>query len=132
MPADGPDLGAAALRYDLTLSTELTGGFLDLAILGVGDDGHVCGLFPGHRALLDDDLRVVAVTDAPKPPSRRLSLTLPFLRRTREIWLVMLGSRKLPVLQAALDRSRRLTPLDLIIQQAKDVRVFTDQAIHRG
>ena len=131
MPADHPNLAEAALHYDQTLADELRDGFLDLAILGVGDDGHVCSLFPGHRALINDDLRVVAVEDAPKPPPRRLSLTLPFLRQTKKIWLVMLGSRKLPVLQAAMNKTQRLTPLDLLLQQAKDVTVFTDQVIHR-
>lgn len=131
MPADLPNLGEAALHYDQTLANELRNGVLDLAILGVGDDGHVCSLFPGHRALINDHLRVVAVEDAPKPPPRRLSLTMPFLRQTRKIWLVMLGSRKLPVLHAAMSRTQLQTPLDLLMYQAKDVTVFTDQVIHR-
>lgn len=131
MPADLPNLGEAALHYDQTLAHELRDGTLDLAILGVGDDGHVCSLFPGHQALAYDDMRVVAVEDAPKPPPRRLSLTLPFLQQTKQIWLVMLGARKLPVLYAAMSRTQRLTPLDLLLQQAKDVTVFTDQVIHR-
>jgi 6-phosphogluconolactonase len=131
MPADLPNLDEAALHYDQTLAHELHNGVLDLAILGVGDDGHVCSLFPGHQALTNDELRVVAVEDAPKPPLRRLSLTLPFLAQTKRIWLVMLGSRKLPVLYAAISRTQRLTPLDLLLHQAKDVTVFTDQVIHR-
>ena len=76
MPADTPNLGQAALWYDDALATELDGGALDLAILGVGEDGHICSLFPGHQALLQNDLRAVAIEDAPKPPARRLSLTL--------------------------------------------------------
>lgn len=132
MPADLPSLGEGALHYDQTLAHELRDGALDLAILGVGDDGHVCSLFPGHHALVYDDLRVVAVEDAPKPPPRRLSLTLPFLIQTKQIWVVMLGARKLPVLYAAMSRTQRLTPLDLLLQHAKDVTVFTDQVIHRA
>jgi 6-phosphogluconolactonase len=132
MPADMPALGSAAMRYDTTLATELRSGGLDIALLGVGEDGHICSLFPGHRALLADDLRVVAVEDAPRPPPRRLSLTLPFILRTKKIWLIAVGPRKLPVLQAALSRTQRTTPLDLLLQQAKDVTVFTDQIIRRG
>lgn len=132
MPADQPVLTTAAMKYDTTLAAELKSSGLDLALLGVGEDGHICSLFPGHRALMADDMRVVAVDDAPKPPPRRLTLSLPFVLRTRKIWLIAIGPRKLPVLQAALSRTRRVTPVDLLLQQAKDVTVFTDQIIRRS
>ena len=131
MPADIAELGQAALKYDEELTTLLGGGPLDLALLGVGEDGHVCSLFPGHKALLQNDLRAVAVEDAPRAPKRRLSLTLRYLLQTRRIWLVAVGPRKLPVLQAALSKTQRSTPLDLVLNQAKDVTVFTDQVIRR-
>jgi 6-phosphogluconolactonase len=75
-------LGTAAMKYDALLARELKSNGLDLALLGVGEDGHICSLFPGHRALLADDLRVVAVEDAPKPPPRRLTLSLPSVRES--------------------------------------------------
>ncbi len=125
-------LGTAAMKYDMLLARELKNGGLDLALLGVGEDGHICSLFPGHRALMVDDLRVVAVEDAPKPPPRRLTLSLPFVLGTKKIWLIAVGPRKLPVLHAALSRTQRTTPLDLLLHQAKDVTVFTDQIIRRA
>jgi 6-phosphogluconolactonase len=128
MPTELP-LGEAAMQYDEALARELGGGALDLAILGVGEDGHVCSLFPGHKALLQEDLRAVAVEDAPKMPRRRLSLTMRFVLQTRTIWLVAVGPRKLAVLHTALSKTQRSTPLDLLIHQAKDVTVFTDQVI---
>ena len=131
MPADTPQLGQAALWYDDALATELNGGPLDLAILGVGEDGHICSLFPGHKALLVEDLRAVAIEDSPKPPARRLSLTLRYVLQTKQIWVIAIGARKLPVLRAALEKTSRSTPLDLLMRQAKDVTVFTDQIIHR-
>ena len=124
-------LGTAAMKYDMLLARELKNGGMDLALLGVGEDGHICSLFPGHRALMVDDQRVVAVEDAPKPPPRRLTLSLPFVLRTKKIWLIAVGPRKLPVLHAALSRTQRTTPLDLLLHQAKDVTVFTDQVIRR-
>jgi len=131
MPADTPQLGQAALWYDDALATELNGAPLDLAILGVGEDGHICSLFPGHKALLVEDLRAVAIEDSPKPPARRLSLTLRYVLQTKKIWVIAIGARKLPVLRAALEKTSRSTPLDLVMRHAKDVTVFTDQTIHR-
>jgi 6-phosphogluconolactonase len=128
MPAELP-LAEAALKYDADLTAELEGGALDLALVGVGEDGHVCSLFPGHQALLQDDLRAVAIEDAPRAPARRLSLTLRFLLQTRKIWLIAAGPRKLPMLQTALSKTQRSTPLDLLVQQARDLTVFTDQVL---
>ena len=125
-------LGSAAMRYDTLLARELRSGAMDLALLGVGEDGHICSLFPGHRALQIDDQRVIAVEDAPKPPPRRMTLSLSFVVETKVIWLIAIGPRKLPVLQAALSRTQRTTPLDLLLHQAKNVTVFTDQVIRRG
>jgi 6-phosphogluconolactonase len=130
MPTELP-LAQAALKYDAELAAELDGGPLDLALLGVGEDGHVCSLFPTHPALTQNDLRTVAVEDAPKPPPRRLSLSMRFVLQSRHIWLIAIGPRKLPVLQAALARTQSATPLDMVLQQAKHVTVFTDQVIRR-
>lgn len=131
MPADHVDLRSAVMQYDQLLVQELRGGALDLAILGVGEDGHVCSLFPGHRALLADAQRVVAVEDSPKPPPRRLTLTMSFLLQSRRLWLLALGPRKLAVLQAAIARTRNSTPLDLLLRRGKHVTVFTDQVIRQ-
>jgi 6-phosphogluconolactonase/glucosamine-6-phosphate isomerase/deaminase len=131
MPAEAPSLEQAAVWYDNALATELGDRPLDLAILGIGEDGHICSLFPGHKALLVDDLRATAVEDAPKPPPRRLTLTLKFVLQTKTIWVIAIGSRKLPVLHAAINKTSHSTPLDLLMRQAKDVTVFTDQVIRR-
>jgi 6-phosphogluconolactonase len=130
MPAEA-NLAQAAIWYDEVLATELDEGPLDLAILGVGEDGHVCSLFPGHPALMQDELRTVAIEDAPKPPARRLSLTLQYVMQTKKIWLVAVGQRKLPVLQAAINKTGSSTPVDLLMRHGKDVTVFTDQTIRR-
>lgn len=131
MPTDRMPLGEAALWYDDMLAGQLGNGPLDLALLGVGEDGHICSLFPGHRALMQEDLRVVSMEDAPKPPPRRLSLSLRYLLQTKSIWLIALGPRKLPVLRAAINKTSTATPVDLLMRHGRDVTVFTDQQIRR-
>ena len=131
MSATGTDLEAAAAEYDRVLGRELRDEPLDLAILGVGEDGHVAGLFAGHPAL-DELTRVAAVHDAPRAPYRRLTLSLSFLISTAEIWVVALGERKRALVQAAARRMHTNTPLDLLLRHAPQVTIFTDQAVGRG
>jgi 6-phosphogluconolactonase len=90
---DFATVAEAAAAYGRELRTHGGGGF-EVVMLGVGPDGHVASLFPGHPALDTDDDIAVAVTDSPKPPPERISLTLPALNRTRATWLVVSGSEK--------------------------------------
>ena len=71
-------------------------------LLGVGPDAHVASLFP-HFAQLDvDDPIAVAVTDSPKPPPDRISLTFPGLNRTHEVWFLVSGEDKADAVARAL------------------------------
>jgi 6-phosphogluconolactonase len=102
---------------------------LDVLILGVGDDGHVCSLFPGHRALMEESARVLVIEDSPKPPPRRLTLSLNYVLRSKQLWIVAVGERKRTLLQRAVQRQETSTPLDLVVAQGREVVIFTDQAL---
>jgi 6-phosphogluconolactonase len=78
----------------------------DVLLLGVGQDGHVASLFPGHPTLHDDARTVVGEPDSPKPPPRRVSLTYPAIRAAREVWLVVAGDDKAEAVAAALTGAR--------------------------
>ena len=67
---------------------------LDIALLGVGPDGHVASVFPGHPELEIEEATVVAVHDSPKPPPLRVSMTLPLIRTAAHVWFVVAGEDK--------------------------------------
>jgi 6-phosphogluconolactonase len=129
MMGEAEDLAAAAADYEARLRADLSRGALDLIILGIGEDGHICSLFPGHDGLAVADRWVMAIDDSPKPPSSRLTLTMPFVLAAAEIWVVVVGARKLPVLQHAVARQTAETPLDLVVAHGARVTIFTDQAV---
>lgn len=105
MPASGGvysnDPVAAAAAYRRLVRAAGQQGF-DVCFLGVGEDGHVASLFPGHPAESERDHPVVAVTASPKPPPSRITLTLPVIRRCREVFLLATGTAKASAVAASL------------------------------
>jgi 6-phosphogluconolactonase len=98
---DAATVAEAAESYGRELRTHGSGAF-EVVMLGVGPDGHVASLFPGQPTLDIDDEIVAPVTNSPKPPPERVTLTLPTLNRTRATWLVVSGSEKAPAVARAV------------------------------
>lgn len=100
MPSDdGTPVTEAAARYEAKIRRHVVAPF-DIVMLGMGPDGHVASLFPGSPHL--DATGVVGVTDSPKPPPARISLTFELLNHAREIWLLVTGEGKSPAVARAL------------------------------
>jgi 6-phosphogluconolactonase len=59
-------------------------------------------LFPHTPAVLEKNRLVVGVEDSPKPPPRRITLTLPAVNRSREVWFVVSGDEKADAVAAAV------------------------------
>ena len=91
--------GAAA--YSEELRTYGAGEF-DILMLGVGPDGHIASLFPGFPQLDVSDEIAVGVTDSPKPPPERITLTFPALNRSRSVWFLVSGEGKAEAVARAL------------------------------
>ncbi|RDH76704.1 6-phosphogluconolactonase [Mycolicibacterium moriokaense] len=110
MPASdgefGDDIDAAALAYENVLAALADGDepapVFDVHLLGMGGEGHVNSLFPHTPAVRESARQVVAVVDSPKPPPRRITLTLPAVQRSREVWLVVAGAEKADAVAAAV------------------------------
>ena len=102
----GDDLDAAALAYEQVLAANAEPGeptpFFDVHLLGMGPEGHINSLFPHTPAVREDSRMVLGVHDSPKPPSRRITLTLPAIQRSREVWLIVSGAGKADAVAAAI------------------------------
>ena len=100
----GDDLEAAAAGYEQLLDETFAEAAteFDVHLLGMGPEGHVNSLFPDTAAVQETERLVVGVTDSPKPPPRRITLTLPAVARSREVWLVVSGEGKADAVAAAL------------------------------
>jgi 6-phosphogluconolactonase len=76
---------------------------LDVALLGIGEDGHTASLFPDHPEVNDSSGALcLPVRNSPKPPPERVTLSLPVLRAARYSLLLVVGSAKAEALGATL------------------------------
>lgn len=93
MPVEAGDLDKAALDYQEILRS-ITGEppVLDIVHLGLGADGHTASLVP-NDAVLDETRNEVAITAAYQG-NRRMTLTLPCLKRARQVVWLVTGSEK--------------------------------------
>lgn len=110
----GAERGAAAY------ADELGDTVMDLTLCGMGPDGHTASLFPDHPQL-DAAGRTAAITDAPKPPPARITLTLPALNASRRLMLLVTGADKSGALARVLAGPDRSTPASLLDRDKLDV-----------
>ena len=142
VPTDGT-VEEAAQRYDQILRSVLPQAEprLDLALLGMGADGHTASIFPGSRLLagVDDDFllddpetgplrsdlptpsldsfgseRLCApVYDAPKPPAQRVTMTPYVLNLARQVIVLVAGDDKVAAVSAALESDARVAEIPI-------------------
>ncbi len=98
-------LARAARAYQDELESELgTDGTLDVALFGVGPDGHFASLFPDREEVLvsDPSIKALGIAHSPKMPPLRVTLTVPFIQQSEAVWVFAAGERKAQAVGNAL------------------------------
>ena len=119
---DGETGQAAVKRVSAAFTRDFQGA-LDVALLGMGEDGHLASLFPGHRLLDDTSDDFAWLDDSPKPPKGRVTMTRKVLAQPRLTRFVLAtGESKRPALQQLLQGDSSLP-----IARLGPITVITDQ-----
>ena len=92
------ELAAAAAHYARELELEIGSKAFDAVVLSMGEDGHIASLFPG---ILDpqEPRAAISVTNSPKEPPLRISLSLARLASAHSIYIFCLGEGKIEALK---------------------------------
>jgi len=124
---DAPDAVWHPLKVELgcegaaaAYAEELGDTVIDVALNGMGPDGHTASLFPGHPQLNATGV-AVCVRDSPKPPPERMTLTLGKLNEARRIVLLVTGAEKAPMLARVLAGSDPDVPASLLSRDRLEI-----------
>ena len=107
-------------------------GKLDAVLLGMGEDGHICSMFPGSptlKTLLTTALEpavfgVPPGRDGMAPPQERISLNIPYLARARRVVLALTGAKKRAVFEAEATGDPAVQPIAALIASGAPLEVL--------
>jgi 6-phosphogluconolactonase len=115
----------AASQYDTEIRTVVSAG-LDVALVGMGADAHVCAMFPGSRAV-DEKQQLCLAVDRPDGMTG-LTLTPPALLGARKVLLIVTGQGKAATVKRVIEGNESVTSAPVrILAGHPDVTFLLDQ-----
>lgn len=111
-------------------------GRLDAVLLGMGEDGHICSMFPHSptlKTLLTPDLPpavfgVPIGRDGLVPSMERLSINLPYLAQAGRVVLAITGRQKRAVFERDAAGDPTVTPIAALIAANVPLEVIYTEA----
>lgn len=114
----------AAAAYDRALE----GVVLELALQGLGPDGHTASLFPGAASLAEQEAHAVAAEAGLEPWVDRVTMTVPMLCSAREVVFLVVGADKAGAARRAFaEPPSPETPASLVRSAAGRTVAILDQ-----
>ena len=106
-----------------------SGGYpvLDVAFLGMGENGHTASLFPGEPEATMDDPAIYRFVTADKPPPRRMTMGYGVLAAARELRVLISGKGKEAAMKDLLSPDGKL-PLARLVKMSAATTIYTDIA----
>ena len=131
-PAVTVDRAAALAAHALAAE----GGRLDAVLLGMGEDGHICSMFPESptlKTLLAPNLppTVLGVPtgrDGRAPTLERLSINLPYLAQAGRVILALTGKQKRAVFEREATGDPGTQPIAALIAAQVPLEVLWTEA----
>lgn len=137
LPLYAPSVTVDRAAAEASKALAAEGARLDAVLLGMGEDGHICSMFPDSptlKTLLTPDLKpavygVPAGRDGLAPSLERLSINLPYLVGARRVVLALTGSAKRAVFEREAAGDPRVQPIAALIAAKVPLEVLWTEAV---
>ncbi len=137
LPLYAPSVTVDRAAAEASKALAAEGAHLDAVLLGMGEDGHICSMFPDSptlKTLLTPSLKpavygVPAGRDGMAPPQERLSINLPYLIGARRVVLALTGAAKRAVFEREAAGDPRAQPIAALIAAKVPLEVLWTEAV---
>jgi 6-phosphogluconolactonase len=121
------DIGQTTANYEGVLQKIINQTDYRIGLFGMGPDGHIGALFPHFSQLKEEKKYVVALKNSPKPPSMRMTMTIPAIMNLDEAIISVRGSDRKEVIEKLnMDVSVDEQPAQ-ILKKLPKLTIFNDQ-----
>ncbi|NWE51918.1 6-phosphogluconolactonase [Brevundimonas sp. P7753] len=137
LPLYAPSVTVDRAAAEASKALAAEAAHLDAVLLGMGEDGHICSMFPESptlKTLLTPGLKpavygVPAGRDGTAPSQERLSINLPYLIGARRVVLALTGSAKRAVFEREAAGDPRIHPIAALIAAKVPLEVLWTEAV---